>query len=193
MRALAPKSRIAWLAVMAMLCGARDAAAADAGAPLFSAFKSFCADTGARANSVKRAVLAAGGAPHAPPTKSTDTPFSMQSSLWDIKAHGQALVVAAGHAETSGADARAMTDCVVSSTEVDAASLTALAGWAGVPANAGTTEHLTYYVFEDLGGTHQPVSDAKIAEEAGRIWRLTVIRAPGVASVELMHLLGRGK
>lgn len=174
---------------MAMLCSAQGAAAADAGAPLFGAFKSFCADTGARTDDVKHAVLAAGGVPHDPPTKSTDTPFSMQSLLWDIKAHGRALVVAAGHAETSGADARAMTDCVVSGKEVDAASLTALADWAGVPASAGTSENLTYYVFEDRGGAHQPVSGAKAAEAAGRIWRLTVIRAPGVATVELMHLL----
>ena len=185
--------QIPFWAILILVLGPGGVRAAEGGTPLFNAFKSFCADTGARADEVKRAVLAAGGAPHNPPTKSTDTPFSMQSSLWDINAHGQALVVAAGHAETVGADARAMTDCVVSGEEADVASLTALAGWAGVPASAGTNEHLTYYVFEDRGGAHQPVSDGKTAEEAGRIWRLTVIRAPGVVSVELMHLLGRGR
>lgn len=193
MRAVTPKSRVAWLAVMAMFCGGRDAAAADVGAPLFSAFKNYCADTGARADEVQKAVLAAGGAPHDPPTRSTETPFSMQTSLWDAKAGGHAFVVAAGHAHTGGAPDVAMDDCVISGADADSASLTALAGWAGVAANPGANERITYYVFEDKGGAHQPVSGGKSAEEEGRIWRLTVIRAPGVVSVELMHLLGRGR
>jgi len=186
---LAPKSLVGWLAVMAMFCGTRSAVAADAGTPLFSAFESFCADTGARADDVKRAVLAAGGAPHDPPTRSVETPFSMQTSLWDIKAGGHALVVAAGAAHTAGAAARAMNDCVVSGRDVDAASLKALADWAGVAANPDANERLTYYVFEEKNGAHQAISDAKAAEAEGRVWRLSVIRAPGVASVELMHLL----
>ena len=178
---------------MAMLCGAQDAAAADTATPLFNAFKSFCADTGARADDVKAAVLAAGGAPHNPPTRSTETPFSMQTALWDVKAGGHAWVVSAGRAYSGGANDVAMADCVVSGAEADAASAAALAGWAGVPANPGGNERLTYYVFEDKSGAHQAVSDGKVAQEEGRIWRLTVIRAPGVVSVELMHLLGRGQ
>ena len=187
---MTPNSRVAWLVMMAILCGARNAAAQDGGTPLFSAFKKFCANTGARPDDVKKAILAAGGAPHNPPTRSTETPFSMETSLWDIKAGGHAFVVAAGHANTGGAPDVAMADCVISGAEADAASLTALAGWAGVPANPGANERITYYVFEDRGGTHQVVSDGKTSGEEGRIWRLTVIRAPGVASVELMHLLG---
>jgi len=168
-------------------------ACADEAAPLFSAFKRFCADTGARADDVKAAVLAGGGVLHDPPTKSVETPFSMRTSLWDIKAGGHALVVAAGEARTGGADARAMADCVISSPEADPASLQALAGWAGVPANPDANERLTYYVFEEKGGAHLAISAGKAAEAEGRIWRLSVIRAPGVASVELMHLLGRGQ
>ena len=187
-RVLTPKSRVAWLAVMAILCGARNVAAAET--PLFSAFKNFCADTGARPDDVKKAVLAAGGAPHDPPTRSTETPFSMQTSLWDVKAGGLALVVAAGRAHTGGVPEVAMADCVISGANADAASLTSLAGWAGVPANPGANERITYYVFQENGSAHQAVSDGKIAQEEGRIWRLTVIRAPGVVSVELMHLLG---
>jgi hypothetical protein len=190
---LAPKSRIAWLAVLAVVCGGRDAAAAEAGTPLFNAFQRFCADSGARADDVKRAVLAAGGVAHDPPTKSTQTPFAMETTLWDVKAGGQPLVVAAGRAHTTGAAEMAMTDCVISGNAVDAASLTALAGWAGVPANANANERLTYYVFEDKNGAHRTVADAKAAEAAGRIWRLTIIRAPGIVSVELMHLLGKGE
>ena len=117
----------------------------------------------------------------------------MQTSLWDVKAGGHALVVSAGRAHTGGAPDVAMADCVISGAEADAASLMALAGWAGVPANPGANERITYYVFEDKGGVHQAVSDGKSAQEEGRIWRLTVIRAPGVASVELMHLLGKGE
>src|SRR3569623_425607 len=87
---LAPKRRVAWMAVMAMFCGAQKASAANAGAPLFNAFKSFCSDTGARADDVKRAVLAAGGAPHDPPTRSVETPYSMQTTHWAITAGGHA-------------------------------------------------------------------------------------------------------
>jgi hypothetical protein len=191
---LGRKSRGAFWAVAFILAlRAPEVRAEEAGTPLFSAFKRFCADTAARADDVKAAVLAAGGALHDPPTKSVETPFSMQTSLWDIKAGGHVLVVAAGRAQTNDADARAMTDCVVSSPEADAASLRALAGWAGVPANPDANERLTYYVFEEKGGAHQAISDGKAAEAEGRVWRLSVIRAPGVASVELMHLLGRGQ
>ena len=164
---------------------------------MFSAFKSFCADTGARADAVKGAILAAGGAPHDPPTKSTETPFPMQTSLWDVKVGGHSLVVAAGRAHSGGTADVAMADCVVSGAQADAASLKALEGWAGVPANNGANELLTYYVFEEKDGAHHTVSGARAAQEAaqeaGRIWRLTVIRAPGIASVELMHMLGRGQ
>ena len=191
---LVSNSRAVRFAIMVICCGTRDAAAAEAGTPrLFNAFKSFCADTGARPDEVKKAVLATGGTPHDPPTRSTETPFSMQTSLWDVKASGHALVVAAGQAHTGGANAKAMADCVVTGTEADDASLKALAGWAGVPANPDANQHITYYVFEDNAGTHQQISNGKAAEAEGRIWRLTVIRGPGVASVDLMHLLAPGQ
>ena len=105
----------------------------------------------------------------------------------------QALVVAAGEARTGGADGKAMVDCVVSGAAADAASLKALAEWAGVAANPGSNERLTYYVFEEKGGAHQAISDGKAAGAEGRVWRLSVIRAPGVTSVELMHLLAPGQ
>src|SRR5579871_6096109 len=166
--ALTRDALVAFLAGWALTFFAQGALA-DEAEPLFSAFKSFCADTGARADEVQKAVLAAGGAPHDPPTKSTETPFSMQTSLWDVKAGGQAVVVAAGHAQTTGPNGRAMADCVVSGKDADPASLAALAAWAGVAANADANERITYYVFEDRGGVHQAVGDGKAAQEEGRI------------------------
>ena len=186
---MARKRHVTLWAVMALFWGSR-AIAADASPPLFSAFKAFCADTGARADAVKAAVEARKGVAHDPPTKSTQTPFPMETSLWDVKVDGQALVVAAGRAHTAE---KAMADCVVSGPGADAASLAALAQWASVPANPGSNDRFSYYVFEDRNGAHQAVSDGKAAEVAGRIWRLTIIRAPGIASVELMHLLAPGQ
>ena len=178
----------------ALIFGLSDARAADGGSPpLFGAFKAFCADTEARSESVKAAVLAAGGVPHNPPARSVETPFFMQSSLWDVKAGGHALVVAAGLARTNGEAAITMADCVISGTEADAASLAALAAWAGVPANADANKRIAYYVFENKNGAHQVISDGKAAQQEGRIWRLTVIRGPGVSSVELMHLMAPGQ
>jgi hypothetical protein len=95
--------------------------------------------------------------------------------------------VSAGHA--SSADGRAMIDCVISGAVADDASVAALARWAGVPASPGANARFTYYLFEDRDGAHRAIGDASEAE--GRSWRLTVIRAPGVVSAELMHLLGR--
>ena len=188
---MARKSRVVFWAIVVLLFGVRGAFAEDVGTPLFNAFKSFCAETGARADDVKRAVLAAGGAPHDPPTQSVEAPFSMRTTLWDVKAGGLGLVVSAGEAHTSGADAQAMADCVVRSSEVDTASLMALANWAGVPAHPSSTPRLTYYVFEDAGGRHRALSDVHGAEAVGRTWRLSVIRMPGLVTVDLMHALGR--
>ena len=187
------RRRVVFGILAVCILGVRATSAEPSTTPLYSAFKSFCADTGARADDVKAAVLAAGGAPHDPPTRSVGTPFSMQTMLWDVKTGGQALVVAAGRARTTGADARAMVDCVVSGKEMNAASLAALARWADVATSGEANARIAYYVFEDKDGSHRAISDPKAAEEEGRIWRLTVIHTPGVASVELMHLLGRGQ
>ena len=169
------------------MLGARGAPAQEAATPFFNSFKAFCADTGAQAENVKAAVLAAGGTPHDPPTKSAETPFPMQTSLWDVKANGEALVVSAGHA--SSADGRTMIDCVISGAAADDASVAALERWAGVPASPGANARFAYYLFEDRDGGHSVLRNTSEAE--GRSWRLTLIRAPGVASAELMHLLGR--
>ena len=191
-----------WVARLALIAGAcavtgahaEEAKAEDGKAPLFRTFKSFCADTGARADAVKEAVLAAGGTPQNPPTKSTTAPFPMETSLWDLTVDGQAMVVAAGRAHTGGARDVAMADCVISGRVTEEASLLALAGWAGVPAHPSSTPQLTYYVFEQTGSRHKALGDAAAAQAAevdGRIWRLSVIRAPGLVTVDLMHALGK--
>src|SRR5262249_23629905 len=81
------------IATVAILTVGTDAQLPDP--PLFAAFKAFCVDTGASADSVKWAAAAAGGKQHGP-SGATAWPFPMTVTTWDVSMGGHSMYVSTG-------------------------------------------------------------------------------------------------
>lgn len=176
--------------------------------PLFTAFKTFCVDTGAKPDAVSAAVVEAGGTRHNPPGGSTEnstlpsTPFPMALAMWDVTVDGHRMMVSTGTAFPSR-DARFagranidFDSCTINSWGNEDASVAVIGNWAGVPPTikpeATVTYSLAQYEFQMVGSIHRPVAgqaDRLSANTEGRDWGLVLQGSARGASVMLTHIL----
>lgn len=172
------------LVAVCLVLGGR-AQAQDAEPPLFSAFKTFCADAGADPDQVKLAVEMAGGKAHNPPGGSTDKPWPMTVMSWDVTVQGHRMILSIGTAHPPRGPDKVSntTNCVINSLDDESASMEALREWAGVPRDP-TMPFPEYYNFRRKGAAHVPAAgEAGLAEEE-ESWQLVLI---GKNSLQLAH------
>lgn len=159
--------------------------------PLFTAFKTFCVDTGAKAQAVRAAVEAAGG-------RANDEAAATDGIVWDLPGGFQ---VATGtiHEDDEAERGVYTVTCGIDTPSADAASLAAIRRWVGVPASHAMPSGMVMeiYDFQDTNGTRQPVPDDLDALRAlwrtGHVWGLGLIGAQKEMSVSLMHTVPVGE
>jgi len=184
------------LVVVTVIAFSTAARAQDVDQPFFAAFKTFCADTGAKPDLVKAAVEAAPFAtPHDPPGSSTTVPFPMTVASWDISWNGHKLTVTAGTTQTPyGPDkVRDAIACSVLSFTNEDESIAAIRRWVGVqPDTNFPSSGTTIYNYQENGSERTAIiGDAvdRSADVEGRAWQLTVGQRPEGATVQMMHWL----
>jgi len=105
--------------------------------PLFDAFKTFCAATGAEPAAVASAVKAAGGTQFMPPT-TTDFPFPITLASWNVEVEGQKMEISASGSFPSKKNPPFPTQvadtytCGIEVRTNDRASVAALQKWIGI-------------------------------------------------------------
>jgi hypothetical protein len=163
----------------------------------YDAFRTFCADPGARPDSVRAAVEAAPFATPVHPPASTTTPYPMTTAGWNINWNGHTFTVNAGTSQAPYSPKLVMgtVSCVISSRINEDAGIAAIREWVGVQSdpNSPFSAGITYYSYRENGSGRTTIvgDDAafKSAMTEGNAWLLTVIQKPDFASVQLMHFL----
>ncbi len=176
------KSNVLFVAVGMIL--ATGAHAEDADQPLFTAFRSFCADTQAIPSAVKRAVEAAGG--KLQHVSNGELSFPVSIMTWDVTVGGHALIVAAGAERPPlGPDkVQFSTHCQIVSLQDEAASMAPLRRWAVVPpASESSIEAI--YLFRGEGPARVAVA-GNTANDVDH-WMMTLRRPQGQSFVQLIH------
>ena len=170
--------------------GVTNAFAADT--PLFSAFKQFCADTQAKPDAVKSAVLAASSKAVGSAATNRKAPASATGKSWSLVFQGHHLTVTAGtlHAPTAGA--MPPTDsvtCAITDSDGDNAGASAIGAWAGVPASAEVSGIFGTYTYQDKNGTRAPVKAPETAvKDPEGLWNLTLSQVGKLTAVNLAHV-----
>ncbi len=182
--------------------------------PLYTAFKTFCVDTGAVPQAVNAAVKNAGGKPHDPAGGSTEdgtlpgAPFPMTLSNWVVTVSGHHMLVNSGTSLPSRQYPFAkfpphdFDSCDIQSFENEDASVTAIQKWVGMPpvrmaAPSDADEYSPdlaqyHYVYQVVGSERMPMKDKELVEAAeveGRYWSLVLLSDPRGAAVHYMHIL----
>ena len=182
--------------LIAILIATFDGPASADELPLFSAFQSFCVNTGGGADAVKPAVEMAGGKLLKPPA-SSGGPYPQTVTSWSITIADHKMIVSAGTARSPYGPGRVADSnhCTIVSYAKEDGSIAKIREWVGVPPSPYSTSDLVYYDFQEQGGARRPLPEDKSAfaaiMAAGQSWTLTIIgRMGGPVSVQLMHLLG---
>ena len=181
------------LSLVIAIAFSNTAHAQSADEPFYAAFKTFCADTGANPDLVKRAVKAAPLAmPHNPPGASTTVPYPMTTASWDINWNSRKYIVSIDTSDAPyGPDRKLETvSCSITSRADEEASAAAIRKWVGIQPDPNSSAGVTYYNYRQDGSVRAAISgDAavKSALAEGRAWLLTVRQQPNIASVQLMH------
>ena len=161
--------------------------AEDASQPLFSAFRSFCADTHAVPSAVQLAVEAAGGKLRSVSRDALGHPMS--SMNWDVTVGDHAFFVstAAARAPLGPDKVQFSTECSITSLNDEVASMSSLRRWAVVrPASdSDTSLKKTVFLFRDDGPDRVAVTGA--AANNLDHWMMTLLKSGSVSSVQLMH------
>lgn len=170
--------------------GFANAFAADA--PMFAAFKQFCADTKAAPDAVKAAALAASSKNIASAATDKKAPASAAGSSWNLVYQGHHLTVTSGTLQTPATGSMPATGsvtCAVSDSDGDSAGASAIAAWAGVPANAELGGLFGTYTYQEKNGKRVPVKalDKAVKDPAG-LWNLTLTQVEKLTAVNLAHV-----
>src|SRR5262245_31111095 len=141
----------ATLVIVAAIALAAQAHAQGDQRPLFTSFKAFCIDTGAKPDAVKAAVEAAGGKLELPPAGAR-FPDSATVTTWvhfvgDRKQTIQAITQSVPPGRKPWVAHR----CIVRSFGNEDASIMAIRDWVGVPPLGTTSSIGTLYAFLNLG------------------------------------------
>jgi hypothetical protein len=175
------------------------ASAQTADPPLFSFFKTFCADTRGDEGAIKKAVEAVGGQV----TMLPDTDTSPLKMRWEKGTDEQKIRLAAGgwyrSANRENPNERYLTDCYVWDSSHDVAGAEAIRNWVGIPPSdtrpfAGTQK--TTYTYKDVAGVRSAIPNDRF-NDTDDVWRLDVMdlveASGGAIYVHLYHstLAGR--
>jgi hypothetical protein len=163
----------------------------------YDAFKTFCADTGARPDSVRAAVEAAPFATPIQPPASTTNPYPMTAAGWNVNWNGHPFTVNTGTSQAPHGPKLVMgtVSCVISSRTNEDAGIAAIREWVGVQSDPGSSSSsgVKYYSYREDGSGRTTIigDDAafKSSKNEGKAWLLTVIQKADFASVQLMHFL----
>ena len=169
--------------------GASNSQASDR--PLFAAFKQFCADTQAKPDAVKAAALAASSKNVASAATDKKSPTSAAGNSWTLVYQGHHVTVTSGTLQTPATGnipATSSVTCAVTDSDGDTAGASAIAGWAGVPANAELAGVFGTYTYQEKNGKHLPIKalDKAVKDPEG-VWNLTLSQLGKVTAVNLAH------
>jgi hypothetical protein len=160
--------------------------------PLFTAFKSFCVNTGGAPDAIRPAVEMAGGKPFK--SASSDSPHPMTTQSWSITIDGHKMMVSAGTSRRPYSQGRIFEayDCTINSFADEESSIAKIQEWAGVSPDSSSSAESIYYDYQEQKDVRSPMPADKAAREsimaAGHAWTLVVRRpARDFASVQLMH------
>ncbi|MGA7713227.1 MAG: hypothetical protein WCA81_15080 [Rhizomicrobium sp.] len=190
-----------------------DIAGSASARPLYTAFITFCVETGAVPRTVNAAVQKAGGKPHNPPGCSTEdgtcagAPFPLTLSSWDVVVGGHRFLVNTGRSWPSRQYPFAKStphdfdSCDIHSSENEDASVSAIVDWVGVPGDISTSPptskyspglKLYFYGFQTIGQKHVSVAPGEQENTAileGRYWGLVMMQDQKGASLNCTHYL----
>lgn len=179
--------------LIVILCATFDGPASADELSLFSAFQSFCVNTGGGADAVKPAVEMAGGKLLKPPT-SSGSPYPQTVMSWSIADHKMIVSAGTSHQPYGPDRVSDSNHCTVDSFADEDGSIAKIQEWIGLPASPYSTPDQIYYDYQEQGGVRRPLPEDKSATAAimaaGQSWTLTMRRPTGgPTSVQLMHLL----
>lgn len=177
--------------------------------PFFTAFKTFCIDTGADYVAIQAAVERAGGTVYAAPDDSTvlalrNSAVPPRIGMWRIVWHNQRLEVQAStfwpnlKPPAPAKDKAILSDCKVRSATRESASVNAISAWAGVPPQPRSLQDVKLYPdsrsfdFQMVGNVHMAVANETQRRQAiteGRHWGLFVYMNGGSTDVALSREL----
>ena len=170
--------------------GVADAFAADA--PLFAAFKQFCADTQAKPDAVKAAALAASSKAVGTVATNKKAPASATGKSWGLVFQGHHLTVTSGTLHTPAAGNMPPTNsvtCAITDSDGDNAGASAIGAWAGVPASVEVSGIFGTYVYQEKNGKHVAVKAPETAaKDPQGLWNLTLSQVGKLTAVNLAHV-----
>jgi hypothetical protein len=181
------------LSVVIVVAFAGAARAQSADESFYAAFKTFCADTGAKSDLVKGVVEAAPfTVPHNPSGTATTVPYPMTTASWDINWNGHKYIVSIDTSRAPYGPGRKLeaASCSVLSFADEEASLAAIRKWVGIQPDPNSSSGITFYSYREDGSARVAIigDDAvKSAIAEGSTWLLTVRQQPNIASVQLMR------
>jgi hypothetical protein len=185
------------VALLMAVCGSAAADGVPASSAFFTAFKTFCIDTGAKPEAVESAVLAAGGK-RAALQYDIVPAINMPVKPWDVSLGGEHFVVYAGrNGEAGSKDSPATTEgCGVRSAANEDAGIAAIRQWGGNLVADGRFASLLFG-FADMDSVRKPAADLdpvswKAAQAGGRGRMLATRHLPNGADAELYRILPAG-
>jgi len=161
--------------------------------PFYAAFKTLCADTGAKPDLVKRAVEAMPfAAPHSHSGASTTIPYPMTTASWDINWNGHKYIVSIDTSHVPYGPDRKLesVSCSALSFADEDAGLAAIRKWVGIQPDPNSSSGITFYNYREDGSARVAILGDAAVESAiaeGSAWLLTVRQQPNIASVQLMR------
>ena len=160
--------------------------------PFYTAFRKYCADTGADPDRVKAAVEAAPLSQGGNTASPASIPLKISANLWSVTVDGHAFTIQStqGHIPLGPPQGQNIIICAVSSSADEDAGIAAIRDWAGIPPEAPSSSGRARYNFRQDGPARTRMEGnaalmAALAE--GNYWSLTLDQNPGFAMVQLLH------
>ncbi len=183
----------ATLAIVAAIALAAQAHAQGDQTPLFTSFKAFCIDTGAKPNAVKAAVESAGGKLDLSPVGARFPDYATVTTWAHFVGDRKLTIQAITQSVPPGRNAGAAHRCIVRSFGNEDARIVAIRDWVGVPPIGTTSSISTHYAFLNLGSERVPITDTSDrARSAMRVdggWGLVLDQGQNFGSAHLSHEL----
>ena len=189
-------------ALVALLFSALSTASASAAeSRIFTAFKTYCADTDARPDAVKAAVDKAGDAlTLKKPEKTADGESPWR---WSITVDGGKLTLISGRAKQSPKDpipTMAVENCTLLQNQSDNGADAAIAAWSGLKPfhlDEYADVKTSHYRYARGAAGFSPLADDPVAINAalaaGGLWELDLAEGKDLSIIQFRHFIGSGK